>query len=269
VSLMRINHVSSEIRKLGIVINKLILNYKNDFKEYDLSYKEEKDSLNENIRLAQESNDCNLLANAYEKEASYTQPLGDLKSLAQFQNELMLVKHTALIESMIINIFRCLVNISKNKTYEEEYFSDGKNFSDSYLAANKISEMTGKDVDLKRLNFWHLYETLKTMRNSIAHGDPLFVLSYRRVSKFNKEIDIVTLYSEVNYCKETKSLFPSLLHPTFDKKANWHCHMSNNIENLSTLNNRCLNFVEETKKLFLAYGQKHGIPDHKLYSSKS
>lgn len=269
-SLMRINHTSNEMRKLAAVINNLKNNYNNNFKEYDLKLLEADaaNSFLEREKVAQDTENWDMLYEINKEKRAYTDPLDDLKSLAQFQNELMLVKHTALIESMIINLFRCLAYLAQNNEYIKKYFVENNSFSDSFEAVNKIAELTDKEINLKKSKFWDIYVTLKTIRNAIAHGEPLFVISYRRAMKFNKIIDMISIYSENDECEYTKSMYPSLLHPTHKDKSNWFCHLTDNLNGLAELNTKCLGFVEETKEIFLSYGNKKGISEHELYGCK-
>ena len=262
---MRINHVRNEIEKLSLVIENLISNYNNNFKEYDLKCKEVKDFFIEKEDKTRDTGNSDELFDINGVRRVYPNPLNDLKSLAQFQNELMLVKHVALIESMIVNMFKCLIDLLQNHEYKKKYFIEQTNFSDSFEAANKIFELTGKKIDLKKLKFWCLYETMKTIRNTIAHGNPLFIISYRRLNKFNEEINIISVYSEKNEDVHTNQMYPSLLHPTYSNKSQWHCHLSDDISRLSLLNKKCLEFTNEARELYLSYGRENIISDHELY----
>ncbi|MEX2952066.1 hypothetical protein AB4K01_12800 [Serratia fonticola] len=267
-SLMRINHVRNEIAKLEEVISNLKKNYHINFKEYDLQLRGVEVFFNERENEAQSSQNWDALYDIKTKKRIYTQPLESLGSLAKFQNELMLVKHAALIENMIVKIFWCLTCLLKKDEYKNKYFIEINNFSDSFEAAGKISELTSGTINLKKTKFWYLYETLKTIRNSIAHGDPLFEMSYKRAIKFNAEIDIIDLLSEKNRCEHTKNLYPSLLHPTKDKKSIWFCCLKSDLSGLSELNSRCLNFVEEVRNIYLDYGMKSGFSMHQIYGCR-
>ena len=262
-SLMRINYIHKEIKKLKPVIQNLITNYNNDFQKYDSEYiKFEKEE------LIQESKNNNMSYDIQQEKNKYLDSLDDLKSLAQFQNELMLVKHMALLENCIINTFKCLIDLSQHQEYKKTYFIEIENFSDSFIASNKIKELTDGKIDLKKIKFWDLYETMKTIRNSIAHGEPLFIISYNRVKRFNKEINIIFPYSEKNEDKPRNG-FPSLIHPTYEKNSKWFCHLSDDISNLSELNKKCLEFIEEIKNLYLSYGKHKKISKHELYGCTS
>lgn len=72
----------------------------------------------------------------------FTDPQKNLKSLAQFLNKLMLVKHVSRIENMVVNLFWYLTKILQHSEYKKQYFSEEVNFSDSFEAASKINEMT-------------------------------------------------------------------------------------------------------------------------------
>lgn len=267
-SLMRINHVRNEIRKLEAVINNLTKNYHVNFKEYDSQLQGVEGFFNEKMKEAQNSQNWDTLYDINTKKRIYTQPLDNLESLAKFQNELMLVKHAALIENMIVKIFWCLICLLKKEEYKNKYFIEINNFSDSFEAASKISELTDGTINLKKTKFWYLYETLKTIRNSIAHGDPLFEMSYRRAMKFNAEIDIIYLSSEKNRCEHTKDIYPSLLHPTKDKKSIWFCCLKSDLSGLNKLNSKCLIFVEEVRNIYLEYGSQNGFSTHQLYGCR-
>lgn len=267
-SLMRINHTSNEIRRIEVVICNLISNYDRDFKEYDSKSLDVENYFLERGEIAQKSEGWDVLYEISKEEVAYDRPLEDFRSFSQFQNELILVKHVALIENMIVSIFRCLVHLLQNVKYMKKYFVDVENFSDSFVAVNKISELTNKKIDLKKSKFWSLYETMKTIRNTIAHGDPLFVISYRRAKKFNNEIGMISMCSERNECELTKGMYPSLLHPTYKNASTWYCCLTSDLHALPKLNSRCLQFVEETKNLYLAYGKENGISKHELYGCK-
>jgi hypothetical protein len=268
-SLMRINHIKNETEKLKLVIEKLIKNYESDFKESDLSYEKIKDTLEEKKQIAEINNNAYEFSNIIEEKNKYLKPLEDLKTFAQFQNELILVKHVALIENMIINLFEYLVNHLHHKDYKSEYFGEGEDkFSDIFIAINKIAELTNETIKIKKLKFCEYYETMRTMRHSIAHGDPLFKMSYRRLKKFNKKIDIIFPYSEINENIHTKNMYPSLMDPTYSNKAKWYCHLSNNINSLVTLNEECFNFINEVRELLLSYGKHNNLSNHELYAQK-
>ncbi|MBN3196977.1 hypothetical protein WCU79_11630 [Pectobacterium versatile] len=264
-SLMRINHVRNEIRKLEAVINNLTKNYHINFKEYDSQFRDVEDFFDERVKEAQSSKNWDALYDINKEKYIYVEPLESLESLAKFQNELMLVKHVALIESMIVKIFWCLTCLLKKDEYKNKYFIEMVNFSDSFEAASKISELTCGMINLKKSKFWYLYETLKTIRNSIAHGDPLFEMSYRRAMKFNSQIDIICLSSEKNRCKYTKNMYPSVLHPTYENKSIWFCCLKSDLSSLNELNSRCLSFVEEVRSVYLKYGVHRGFSTHQIY----
>ncbi len=264
-SLMRINHVRNEIRKLEAVISNLTKNYHVNFNEYDSQLRGVEGFFDERVKEAQDSQSWDALYDINKEKRIYTQPLESLESLAQFQNELMLVKHAALIESMIVKIFWCLTCLLKKDEYKNKYFMNIGSFSDSLEAASKISELTHGMINLKKSKFWYLYETIKTIRNSIAHGDPLFEMSYRRAIKFNATIDVIHLSSEKNTCEDTKSMYPSLFHPTYENKSIWFCCLKSDLSSLNELNSRCLNFVEEVRIIYLEYGAHSGLSTHQLY----
>ncbi|UYG01202.1 hypothetical protein [Halomonas sp. GD1P12] len=264
-SLMRMNHVRSEIKKLADVIKKLIKNYDVDFMEYDESCLSVESSFVDRKNAAQANQDYDLLYEINKEEREFTDLQKNLKSLGQFQNELMLVKHVALMESMIVNLFWCLTKMLQHSNYEKEYFSEEVNFSDSFKAASKINELTKGVMNLKKYKFWCLYETLKTIRNVVAHGDPLFVITYRRVEKFNSKINLIQLSSEKNECVHTKNMCPSKLHPTYDSKSKWYCCLKSDLHGLVQLNEMCLEFVEDVRSSYISYGKSNGMSTHEIY----
>ncbi|EOE6856854.1 hypothetical protein ACKS2G_003364 [Cronobacter sakazakii] len=103
-SLMKINHVRKEIKKLEAVIINLTKNYHVNFKEYDSQLQGIEGFFNEKMKEAQNSQNWDTLYDINTEKRIYTQPIENLDSLAKFQNELMLVKHAALIENMIVKI---------------------------------------------------------------------------------------------------------------------------------------------------------------------
>ena len=264
-SLMRMNHVQREIKKLADVIKKLVENYNVDFMGYDERFRSVESSFVDRKNAAQANKDYDLLYEINKEERKFTEPQENLKSLAQFQNELMLVKHVALIENMIVNLFWCLTKMLQHSSYEMEYFSEEMNFSDSFEAASKINELTNGAMNLKKYKFWYLYETMKTIRNVVAHGDPLFVITHRRVEKFNRKIDLIQLSSEKNECIHTKSMYPSKLHPTYDNKSKWYCCLKSDLRGLVQLNEMCLEFVEDVRSSYIRYGESNGMSTHEIY----
>jgi len=257
-SIIRINYVKNEIKKLKSVIENLLKNYESDFKKYDLAYERVKDTLENKKQIAETNNKMDEFSDIIEEENKYLNPIEDLKTFAQFQNELILVKHAALIENMILSLFEYLVNHLHHKDYKSEYFGEDK-FSDIFVAINKIAELTNNAIEIKKLKFWYYYETMRTMRHSIAHGDPLFKISYRRLNKFNEKIDIIFPYSEINEDIHTRNMYPSLIHLTYSNTAKWYCHLSNNINSLAILNSECFNFVDEVRELLLSYGKHNNL----------
>ncbi|SBT60926.1 Uncharacterised protein [Plesiomonas shigelloides] len=264
-SLMRMNYVKREITKLSGVIKKLIENYHSDYKEYDERYSSVKRSFIERKNAAQENKNFDLLYEINIEEREFTEPCQNLKSLAQFQNELMLVKHVALVENMIVNLFWCLTTMYQHSEYKTRYFSDGMNFSDSFEAASKINEMTNGKIALKKYKFWYLYETMKTIRNVIAHGDPLFVITLSRVKKFNNEIDLIQLNSEKNECVYTMDMYPSKIHPSYNSKSKWYCSLKNDLHGLIKLNEICFMFVEDVRNSYIMFGKDNGLTTHEIY----
>lgn len=232
-SLMRINHTLNEVERLQDVIEKLNINYESDFKEHDSHAETSADEI-------------------------------EYGTFAQFQNELILVKHVALIENMIINIFRGLVILRARKDYWEEYFDNEENFTDIFVSINKISELTNKEINIKKLKFWYFYEIMRTIRHTIAHGDPLFIMSYKRVNKFNSNINIIFPYSEKNE-GSLRKFYPSLLNPTYSSKSKWHCHLANNLTSLVDLNKQCYDFSNDIRNLYLSFGYKNNYSKHEIY----
>lgn len=255
-SLMRINHVKNELKNLNYIINKLIENYEADFKDYvsEFEKKAAQDQENE--------------AEIFKQKIEFGRDINNLKTFAQFQNELILVKHVALIESMIIQIFRHLVILLGLIDYQKEYFNpESKDkFSDVFVAVNKISDITEKMLNIKKMKFWYLYKIMRDIRHSIAHGEPLFIMQYRKIKDFNEKINIIHPYSEKNEDQSIIKIFPSLLHPTYSNKSKWYCHLSNKINGLPNLNKECCGFVEEINKLYLSYGESKNILEHDLFA---
>lgn len=266
-STMRINYVTHCLKDLKLVIEELINNYTNSYEHYNSVYKEAEMNLIENEKNSEEIGESLHFTNTQLELYAHKKPMNTLKNLAQTQNELMLVKHAALIENMLIELFRSLTQFEGREDYFENYFSEDKKLSDSYLAANKINELTDKAINVKKLQFWYLYETIRTMRNSIAHGDPLFILRYSRIQKFNKSINMIKNEREINNGR-IKHLYPTLIHPTFASDSKWYCCLSSDLEHALELNNKCLEFVREIRELYLSYGYKNRLTDHELYAGK-
>uniref|UniRef100_UPI00200D75D5 hypothetical protein n=1 Tax=Pseudomonas sp. MWU13-2105 TaxID=2935074 RepID=UPI00200D75D5 len=246
-SLMRMNHVRNELKSLNDVIASLIKNHERDLTEYNTQASDSEGNFTERESMAHSQQDWDALREIHLEKLNNTQPLKVIESLAKLQNELILVKHVALIESMIVQTFWCLTHLLSHQEYQEKYFSDETNFSDGLEAASKIQELTNGEVKLKPLKFWYIFETLKPIRNTIAHGDPLFVISYRRAKKFNKQIDLIHLCSEKNECPHTKSLYPSRLHPSYEPTSKWFCSLKSDLGGIAQLNKKCSDFVEEVR----------------------
>ncbi|PMX05448.1 hypothetical protein C1X60_27715, partial [Pseudomonas sp. FW215-L1] len=161
-----------------------------------------------------------------------------------------------------------LTHLLSHQEYREKYFSDQINFSDGFEAASKIQELTNGEIKLKSLKFWDIFETLKPIRNTIAHGDPLFVMSYRRAIKFNKQIDLIHLDSEKNECIHTKGLYPIHIHPSYEPNSKWFCNLKSDLEAIDQLNKKCSDFVEEFRNLYLKFGACKGISNNMLYACR-
>ncbi|MFJ4051221.1 hypothetical protein [Pseudomonas hunanensis] len=267
-SLMRMNHVRIELKSLSDVIASLIKNHERDLAEYNTQASESESNFAERESMAHSQQDRDALREIHLEKLNNTQPLKVIESLAKLQNELILVKHVALIESMIVQTFWCLTHLLSHKEYQEEYFSDQTKFSDGFKAASKILELTNGEINLKSLKFWSIFETLKPIRNTIAHGDPLFVISYRRAKRFNNQIDLIHLYSEKNECPHTKSLYPSRLHPSYEPTSKWFCSLKSDLGEIAQLNKKCSDFVEEVRNLYLKYGALKGISKDMLYACR-
>jgi len=248
-TVMRANHVINELKKLGPVVEKLISTYDSIFKEYD------SDELS------------NFETNPFTSEADECYNNRDVcRKFSQFQIELMLVKHVALIENMIVEIFRHLTCcLLKNDEYQKEYFAEGAKFSDPMVAANKISVLTDKKIRIKKMDFWCLLELMRTIRHHIAHGEPSFIILREKVIKFNEQINIIQFISEINECVRSKEMYPTLLHPTNDNKSNWLCCVSENIHELTKLNLLFLKFAEDIRKSYIEYGTAAGFSQHEIY----
>lgn len=248
-TVMRANHVINELKKLGPVIEKLISTYDSIFREYD------SDEMH-NFETAPFTSEAD----------EYYNNRDVCKKFSQFQIELMLVKHVALVENMIVEIFRHLTcHLLNNDEYRNEYFAEGTNFSDSMLAANKISVLTGKKIRIKKMDFWCLLELMRTIRHHIAHGEPAFIIRRDKAIEFNEQIHIIQLISEINECARSKEMYPTLLHPTNNNKSNWLCCASENIHELPKLNLLFLKFAEDIRKEYIAYGEAAGFPQHEIY----
>lgn len=267
-SLMRMNHVKNELKSLSDVIASLIKNHERDLMEYNTQASESESKFTERESMAHSQQDWDALHEINIERLSSTQPLKTIESLAKLQNELILVKHVALIESMIVKTFWCLTYVLSHQEYQKQYFLDQTNFSDGFEAASKIQELTNNNVKPKSLKFWDIFETLKTIRNTIAHGDPLFVISYRRANKFNKQIDLIHLSSEKNECPHTKSLYPSRPHPSYEPTSKWFCSLKSDLGGIEQLNKKCLDFVEEVRSQYLKFGALRGISKDMLYACR-
>jgi hypothetical protein len=248
-TIMRANHIINELKKLGPVIEKLISTYDSTFNEYDSD-----ERLNFETKL-------------FTPEADEYYDNRDLcKKFSQFQIELMLVKHVALIENMIVEIFRHLsCHLLNNEEYKNKYFSEGAKFSDLMLAVNKISILTSKKIIIKKMEFWCLLELMRTIRHHIAHGEPAFIIPHNKAIKFNYQINILKLISEINECADSKEMYPTLLHPTYGIKSNWLCCASENIHELKKLNLLFIRFAEEIREKYISYGEEMKISQHAIY----
>jgi len=260
-SIMRISHTITEIKKLSTVIENLIKNYATDFQKFDSEYEKVKDSIQKRLNEADKKNENDTFADIIEEENCYINSIEDLKTLAQYQNELILVKHVALIERMIIVIFQNITEIMN-----DQYFEANTHFTDVCKAVNEISKLTNKKINIKKLPFWYFYETMITIRHSIAHGEPLFQMSHKRIKKFNEEINIINVYSEINQNYSSERTYPSLPNPTNSDTSNWYCHLSNEITNLSALNNKFLRFAQEIREQYIMWGKNNNISNHDLYA---
>ncbi|PNY72321.1 hypothetical protein [Pseudomonas fluorescens] len=267
-SLMRMNHVRNELKSLSDVIASLIKNHERDLTEYNTQASESESNFTERESMAHSQQDWDALREIHIEKLNNTQPLKVIESLAKLQNELILVKHVALIESMIVQTFWCLTHLLSHQEYQEEYFSEQTNFSDGFKSASKILELTNGELNLKSSKFWSIFETLKPIRNTIAHGDPLFIISYRRATKFNKQIDLIHLSSEKNECSHTKSLYPSRPHPSYEPTSKWFCSLKSDLGGIVQLNKKCIDFVEEVRSQYLKFGELRGISKDMLYACR-
>ncbi|MFY9258993.1 MAG: hypothetical protein WAO71_00635 [Gallionella sp.] len=248
-SILRINHTKIEIRKFKFVIERLISTYASIFNEYD--------STDNQTNIEDE--------NADDADFSYIDHAVNLKTFAQFQIELILVKHVALVENMLIEIFRHLTCLLNHEKYQKKYFDTKANFSNTHVAVNKIAELTGNKIKIEGMKFWFFYDVMRNIRHHIAHGAPAFKMKHGDVKNFNEQFDLIFLYSEVNECPATRSFYPSLLHPTHSEKSEWFCHMSDNIKALLELNEEFYKFVEEVREMYISFGDEKEISRHALY----
>lgn len=260
-SMNRINYTKNEVIKLQSVIKNLVANYEINFKKYDSEYKQVKDDFDKKKNEAEKN--IKLFGDIIEQEQEFIEPLQDLKTMARFQNELILVKHYALIESMIVNTFKDLAKLLKKNDLYEKYFRKKRFFSSSVISAKEIAEITDNEILIEKKEFWIFYDIMRTIRNSIAHGDPLFIICYDEVKKFNSKINIIEPYTEKNE-GSLKGQYPSLLHPTYSNESKWYCHLSNEIKGLSTLNEQSLKFIDEIRTDYIEFGEKNNIDKFSL-----
>ena len=265
-SLMRINYVRNEIKKLSIVIENLIKNYDRDYKKFDSEYKSVKNVLKQKIMDAEKKSDWETHTDLIQEETTYLKYIENIKNLAQFQNELILVKHVALIESMIIVLFEHLIYLTKNKKFRKEFFEDIVNFSDIHIAIKKIASLTENKIKIKNFSFWKYYETMRTIRHFIVHGEPLFEISYRRLNEFNEKLNLIKPDSEIEEDQDYQKFSPIRLYPTYDIKSKWFCHLSDDITQLLMLNKMSLDFVEDVRNSYLIYCEINNISDSELYA---
>ena len=78
-SLMRINYVRNEIKKLSTVIENLIKNYDRDYKKFDSEYKSVKNVLEQKIIDVEKKSDGETHANLIEEETTYLKPIENIK----------------------------------------------------------------------------------------------------------------------------------------------------------------------------------------------
>ena len=113
-SLMRINYVRNEIKKLSTVIENLIKNYDRDYKKFDSEYKSVKNVLEQKIIDVEKKSDWETHADLIEEETTYLKPIENIKNLAQFQNELILFSE---ILSKIVSVYTREDLIQKIKSF--------------------------------------------------------------------------------------------------------------------------------------------------------
>ncbi len=268
-SLMRINYVRNEIKKLSTVIENLIKNYDRDYKKFDSEYKSVKNVLEQKIIDVEKKSDWETHADLIEEETTYLKPIENIKNLAQFQNELILVKHVALIESMIIVLFEHLVYLNNNVPYKIKYFKNKNKFSNVNIAVKKIYEITNQYINIEIYEFWKYYLIMKKMRNCSAHGNILFEMKYSEIIEFNKFLKLIKLEVEINQDEKSNYLYHTLIHPTYEEDSKWYCSVSDNIKELKKLNEVCLDFVEIIRNKYLEYGKENNILQDNLYAKPS
>lgn len=114
---MRMNHVKNELKSLSDVIASLIKNHERDLTEYNTQASESESNFTGRESMAHSQQDWDTLHEIHIERLSSTQPLKTIESLAKLQNELILVKHVALIESMIVKTFWCLTHMLSHQEY--------------------------------------------------------------------------------------------------------------------------------------------------------
>jgi predicted CopG family antitoxin len=94
---MRINHVRNELKSLSDVIASLINTHKRELADYNTQASERERNLTEREGVTHSQQEWDALHEINLEKHINTQPLKVIESLAKLQNELILVKHVALI----------------------------------------------------------------------------------------------------------------------------------------------------------------------------
>lgn len=250
-SLMRTNYTIRELKEIGKVIHLII-----DANTFIFSTKKPTTS-DTKAKSSTEINHSNPEA---------CEILDTAKNFARTQVELILFKHVALMETMIVEIFRHLAfNLAKSKVHQEK-INRVRHFSNTDSSADYISELTDGHLNIKKMEYWGMYKTSKRIRNTIAHGAPAFTLISDEIDKLNSIARIVEKIAETNKCDLTSSDFPSLIHPTGEAGATWVCVASDNMKELVSLNSQFVEFAEQIRRDYLAFGVAKGFTNHQLYA---
>lgn len=245
--------IDQEFEYLHKTIDILINNYKKDFQYEDEKYKQAIQELKETGEYDEPLDAEHAPEVSYGQMMEYNlmEPFHELESFSSIIIEALIVKHLSYIEDILIKM-SFMVQRKEHQIIPPNHNISGA-FTDMLKAVEYIELITNKTIRIKDLPYWKMITLLRTLRHQLAHGKRRFVLKEGDIDDINRVIPVI------NREMLAKSFDPTqgLAHYTVrsnqvskNPKNEWHCSISSDMNVLKKINQICVDFVEDVKRVY-------------------
>lgn len=242
-----------EFEYLHKTIEILISNYQKDFQHEDEKYKQAILELKETGEYDEPLDKEHAPEVSYGQMMEYNlmEPFYELESFSNIIIEALIVKHLSYIEDILIKM-SFMVQKKENQIIPPNHNISGA-FTDMLKAVEYIELITNKTIRIKDLPDWKIITLLRTLRHQLAHGKRRFVLKEGDIDDINRVIPIINTEMIAKNFDPSQGLAYYAVgsnQPSKNPKNEWHCSIGSDINVLKQINQICVHFVEDVKRVY-------------------